>query len=66
LFLGRGSDFAPEAGLVVELIILFQNGFSSVTNRAKFEEYFSVPAWSQRMLERFLELLERIHMLDCG
>src|SRR3989441_3420326 len=32
----------------------------------KFEQYFSVSTRSQRMLERFLELLERIHMLDCG
>jgi hypothetical protein len=46
--------------------MLFQIGFSSVTNRAKFEEYFSVPTRSQRMLERLLELLERIHLLDCG
>src|SRR6185436_15217425 len=28
--------------------------------------YFSVSTWSQRMLERFVELLERIHVLDCG
>src|SRR5713101_8366970 len=33
---------------------------------AKFEQYFSVSTRSQRMLERLLELLERIHMLDCG
>src|SRR6266404_9024900 len=32
----------------------------------KFEQYFSVSTRSQRMLERFLELLERIHLLDCG
>src|SRR3989441_1205466 len=32
----------------------------------KFEQYFSVPTRSQRMRERFLELLERIHVLDCG
>src|SRR6059036_1490934 len=32
----------------------------------KFEQYFSVSTRSQRMLERLLELLERIHVLDCG
>src|SRR5258705_1417176 len=32
----------------------------------KFEQYFSVSTRCQRMLERLLELLERIHMLDCG
>src|SRR6185369_4773564 len=30
------------------------------------EQYFSVSTRSQRMLERLLELIERIHMLDCG
>ena len=33
---------------------------------AKFEQYFSVSTRSQRVLESLLELLERIHMLDCG
>src|SRR5579872_4607321 len=32
---------------------------------AKFEQYFSVSIRFQRMLECFLELLERIHVLDC-
>src|SRR5712671_856948 len=39
---------------------------SSDLTDAKFEQYFSVSTRSQRMLERFLELLERIHVLDCG
>src|SRR6266849_4613976 len=50
-----------------KLIILLQKDFlcSDLTG-VKFEEYFSVSTRSQRMLERFLELLERIHVLDCG
>src|SRR6266481_5798034 len=33
---------------------------------AKFEQYFSISTRSQRMLERFLELLEWIDLLDFG
>src|SRR6266404_1720891 len=66
----RGGRWVKSVGTILvfigERIILFQNDLSSLTNRAKFEDYFSGSTRSQRMLERFLELIERIHMLDCG
>src|SRR5712675_995674 len=39
---------------------------SSDLTDAKFEQYFSISIRSQRMLERFLELLEWIYLLDFG
>src|SRR6266849_6843619 len=67
----RGGRWVKSAGIIFvfigELIILIQNDFSfcDLTD-AKFEQYFSGSTRSQRMRERFLELLERIHVLDCG
>src|SRR6266568_625197 len=58
---------AGEEDFKGEIILLFQINFSCCDlTGAKFEQYFSVSARSQRMIERFLELIERIHMLDCG